>query len=253
MASRASTAPDYDADMDAVWERLGVNAECSDLNGPHRLLEKGCEARGLDFRGDHPQHRPRHLRPGHGRLHGLRRPVRLEALDREDLPRRRRRARGRLPRPLPGRADHRRERPRRRRRGDLPRSRRRGTAGGHRAGADRGRRLRLDRVAGAAAAQRDRRPRRRRQPAPAPDERRLRLPRGAAGPVVGAAAGRPLPRVRGPRGRLRLPDRVRAAHDRPDRRGAALAFRPRPQGGDGQVTRAAPASSTSPAIAATAG
>jgi acyl-CoA reductase-like NAD-dependent aldehyde dehydrogenase/choline dehydrogenase-like flavoprotein len=43
--------PDYDADMDAVWARLGVTAECSDLNGPHRLLEKGCEARGLDFRG----------------------------------------------------------------------------------------------------------------------------------------------------------------------------------------------------------
>ncbi len=43
--------PDYDADMDAVWERLGVTGECSDLNGPHRLLQKGCEARGLDFRG----------------------------------------------------------------------------------------------------------------------------------------------------------------------------------------------------------
>ncbi len=42
---------DYDADMDSVWERLGVNGECSDLNGPHRLLQKGCEARGLDFRG----------------------------------------------------------------------------------------------------------------------------------------------------------------------------------------------------------
>jgi len=42
--------PDYDADMDAVWERLGVTADCSDLNGPHRLLRKGCEARGLDFR-----------------------------------------------------------------------------------------------------------------------------------------------------------------------------------------------------------
>ncbi len=42
---------DYDADMDAVWERLGVTGECSDLNGPHRLLQQGCEARGLDFRG----------------------------------------------------------------------------------------------------------------------------------------------------------------------------------------------------------
>ena len=43
--------PDYDAHMDAVWERLGVTGDCSDLNGPHKLLQKGCEARGLDFRG----------------------------------------------------------------------------------------------------------------------------------------------------------------------------------------------------------
>jgi acyl-CoA reductase-like NAD-dependent aldehyde dehydrogenase/choline dehydrogenase-like flavoprotein len=42
--------PDYDAHMDAVWERLGVTGECSDLNGPHRLLQAGCEARGIDFR-----------------------------------------------------------------------------------------------------------------------------------------------------------------------------------------------------------
>ncbi|HET6831840.1 MAG TPA: aldehyde dehydrogenase family protein [Solirubrobacterales bacterium] len=42
--------PDYEADMNAVWKRLGVTGECSDLNGPHRLLQKGCEARGLDFR-----------------------------------------------------------------------------------------------------------------------------------------------------------------------------------------------------------
>ncbi len=42
---------DYDAHMDAVWERIGVTGECSDLNGPHKLLQKGCEARGLDFRG----------------------------------------------------------------------------------------------------------------------------------------------------------------------------------------------------------
>ncbi len=41
--------PDYDAHMDAVWERLGVNADCSDLNGPHKRLREGCEARGLEF------------------------------------------------------------------------------------------------------------------------------------------------------------------------------------------------------------
>ncbi|MEO7198041.1 MAG: GMC family oxidoreductase [Solirubrobacterales bacterium] len=35
---------------DAVWERLSVNADCSDLNGPHSRLREGCESRGLDFR-----------------------------------------------------------------------------------------------------------------------------------------------------------------------------------------------------------
>ncbi len=40
----------YDAHMDAVWERLGVTDECSDLNGPHQRLKDGCEARGIDFR-----------------------------------------------------------------------------------------------------------------------------------------------------------------------------------------------------------
>ncbi len=41
---------DYDAHMDAVWERISVTDECSDLNGPHQRLQEGCEARGLDFR-----------------------------------------------------------------------------------------------------------------------------------------------------------------------------------------------------------
>jgi acyl-CoA reductase-like NAD-dependent aldehyde dehydrogenase/choline dehydrogenase-like flavoprotein len=42
--------PDYDAHMDAVWERQSVNGECSDLNGPHSRLRDACEALGLDFR-----------------------------------------------------------------------------------------------------------------------------------------------------------------------------------------------------------
>ena len=42
--------PDYDAHMDAVWERLGVNDECSDLTGPHRRLEEAAEKLGYDFR-----------------------------------------------------------------------------------------------------------------------------------------------------------------------------------------------------------
>ena len=42
--------PGYDAHMDAVWERLGVNDRCSDLNGPHQRLRDACAARDLDFR-----------------------------------------------------------------------------------------------------------------------------------------------------------------------------------------------------------
>jgi acyl-CoA reductase-like NAD-dependent aldehyde dehydrogenase/choline dehydrogenase-like flavoprotein len=42
--------PDYDAHMDAVWRRLEINDECSDLNGPHKRLRDGCRKRGLDFR-----------------------------------------------------------------------------------------------------------------------------------------------------------------------------------------------------------
>ncbi|MDQ3103512.1 MAG: aldehyde dehydrogenase family protein [Actinomycetota bacterium] len=42
--------PGYDAHMDAVWERISVTGECSDLNGPHSRLKEGCEARGYDWR-----------------------------------------------------------------------------------------------------------------------------------------------------------------------------------------------------------
>ena len=41
---------DYDADMDAVLERLQANDACSDLNGVHQRLKEGCEALGYDFR-----------------------------------------------------------------------------------------------------------------------------------------------------------------------------------------------------------
>jgi choline dehydrogenase-like flavoprotein len=40
----------YDDHLDAVFERLGVNADCSDLNGPHLRLQEACEKLGLDFR-----------------------------------------------------------------------------------------------------------------------------------------------------------------------------------------------------------
>ncbi len=42
--------PEYDEHMDAVWERLNVNADCSDLSGPHRRLQEACEKLGYDFR-----------------------------------------------------------------------------------------------------------------------------------------------------------------------------------------------------------
>jgi acyl-CoA reductase-like NAD-dependent aldehyde dehydrogenase/choline dehydrogenase-like flavoprotein len=40
----------YDEHLDAVFERLQVNAGCSDLNGPHQRLREGCEKLGYDFR-----------------------------------------------------------------------------------------------------------------------------------------------------------------------------------------------------------
>jgi acyl-CoA reductase-like NAD-dependent aldehyde dehydrogenase/choline dehydrogenase-like flavoprotein len=40
----------YDEHLDAVFERLQVNADCSDLNGPHERLREACEKLGLDFR-----------------------------------------------------------------------------------------------------------------------------------------------------------------------------------------------------------
>jgi acyl-CoA reductase-like NAD-dependent aldehyde dehydrogenase/choline dehydrogenase-like flavoprotein len=39
----------YDAHLDAVFERLEVNDECSDLNGPHQRLREACEKLGYDF------------------------------------------------------------------------------------------------------------------------------------------------------------------------------------------------------------
>lgn len=42
--------PEYDACLDAVFERLGVNEECSDYNGPHQRLLEGCERLGYSFR-----------------------------------------------------------------------------------------------------------------------------------------------------------------------------------------------------------
>ena len=77
--------PEFDAHLDAVWERLGVNADCSDLSGPHLRLQEACEKLGYDFRPITRNADRELYDPASRRLHGLRRPVGLEALDREDL------------------------------------------------------------------------------------------------------------------------------------------------------------------------
>ncbi len=41
--------PDYDRHMEAVWTRLGVNGDCSDLNGPHERMRDGAAALGWSF------------------------------------------------------------------------------------------------------------------------------------------------------------------------------------------------------------
>ncbi len=48
-ASTGSTAPSSTRHLDAVLERLGVNADCSDLNGPQQRMKEGCEALGWSF------------------------------------------------------------------------------------------------------------------------------------------------------------------------------------------------------------
>src|SRR4030095_13426717 len=42
--------PEYDEHLDAVSERLGTNADCSDLNGPHLRLKEACDRYAYDFR-----------------------------------------------------------------------------------------------------------------------------------------------------------------------------------------------------------
>ena len=43
---RDVAGPGFDRHLDAVWQRLGVNAACSDLNGPHERLRDGAAANG---------------------------------------------------------------------------------------------------------------------------------------------------------------------------------------------------------------
>jgi acyl-CoA reductase-like NAD-dependent aldehyde dehydrogenase/choline dehydrogenase-like flavoprotein len=41
--------PGFDQHLDAVFERLQVNGDCSDLNGPHLRLKEACQRLGYDF------------------------------------------------------------------------------------------------------------------------------------------------------------------------------------------------------------
>jgi len=41
--------PEFDAHLDAVWERLGVNAECSELNPAQESWKRGAEALGWSW------------------------------------------------------------------------------------------------------------------------------------------------------------------------------------------------------------
>jgi choline dehydrogenase-like flavoprotein len=41
--------PEFDRHLDAVWERLGVTDQCSDLNGPQQKMKDGADALGWSF------------------------------------------------------------------------------------------------------------------------------------------------------------------------------------------------------------
>jgi choline dehydrogenase-like flavoprotein len=42
--------PEFDRHLDAVWERLSVNDQCSDLNGSQTLMKQGAERLGWSFK-----------------------------------------------------------------------------------------------------------------------------------------------------------------------------------------------------------
>ena len=206
--------PDYDRHLDAIFERLSVNDRCSDLNGPHQRMKEGADRLGWSFQtilrnADENCYDPASAAYiGFGDQSGSKlstqRTYLQDAFDAgADIV-----VRCTVERVLVenGRAvgvegtwlDPETGRSARVTRACAP---------------GRGRR-RLARVAGAAAALTDRRPGRRQLPADPSLHRHLRhLRRGPAG-LVGPAAGGTRGRVRGGRGRLRLPDRDDAVRAR---------------------------------------
>jgi choline dehydrogenase-like flavoprotein len=45
----ADVGTDFDRHLDAVWQRLGVNRDRSELNGPQRMMERGAQELGWSF------------------------------------------------------------------------------------------------------------------------------------------------------------------------------------------------------------
>jgi choline dehydrogenase-like flavoprotein len=41
--------PEYDRHLDVIFDRLSVNDQCSDLNGPHQRMKEGADALGWSF------------------------------------------------------------------------------------------------------------------------------------------------------------------------------------------------------------
>ena len=88
--------PDYDRHLDAVLERIGATDECQRPERPAAADEARAARRsGWDFRKIVRNADPRQLLVRVGRLHRLRRPVRVEELDRQDVAARRGRERRR--------------------------------------------------------------------------------------------------------------------------------------------------------------
>ena len=223
----------YDEHLDSVFERIKVNGECSDLSGPHLRLQEACEKFGYDFRTITRNTDPEKYDPASAAFIGFGDAIRLQAVDREDVSRRRAGARSADPGRREGAARPGGGRRGGRRRGALVgpgcagERRRADAADGPRTGSSRG--LRLDRVARIAPALRHRRAGGRRLPPLASDRRGYRLLRRAAELDVGPAAGGALAPVRRPWRRIRLPHRVGAGDDRPLRRRGSLALGRRPQ------------------------
>ena len=90
-----STAPSSTATSTRSGSASSVNDRCSDLNGPQQRMKEGAERLGWSFKTITRNTDASRYTPETRRLHRLRRPVRRQAVDGADLPRRRARARRR--------------------------------------------------------------------------------------------------------------------------------------------------------------